>query len=77
MTCVPRLSLQPGQGAEAELWRRHPQRSAHGQEEALEQHRGEAHPPGERAARLSHQADPGREGEVRLDPTGLGSRLAG
>lgn len=52
-------SLQPGQGAKAELWRRHPKCPAARQKEALEQHRGEAHQPGERAACLSHQTHPG------------------
>lgn len=59
-------SLQSCKRAEAELRRRHPQRLAHRQEEALEQHRGEAHQPGERAARLPNQTHTGGEGEVRL-----------
>lgn len=59
-------SLQSCKRAEVEFRRRHPQRLAHRQEEALEQHRGEAHQPGERAARLSNQTHTGREGEVRL-----------
>lgn len=64
--CFCFCSLQSCKRTEAELWRWHPERLAHCQEETLEQHWGEAHQPGEWVACLSDQTYTGWERKVRL-----------